>query len=128
MFERILRYYEVIKSQVANYDLGEAVGFRLERTFLMKVRVAIRMAVISNLPRREKQYLVREMLGHPVVQGVLETYPLHTHEMTMRILMKQMKKKHVLGVSFCIWLREMARFKGVLKTMLNRIRPQNTQY
>lgn len=111
MFERILKYYEVIKSQVAEYLLGDAVSFRIERTFLMKVRVAIRLAVISNLARQQKRQLVREMLCHPTVQSVFKTYPIHTHNMAMRALLKQMKKRNVTGVCGLIQLREMARTK-----------------
>ena len=128
MFDRILKYYEVIKSQVAQYELGDALAFRIERTFLMKVRVAIRLAVISGLPWREKYRLVDQMLSDPQVRQVLADYPVLGQESAMRMLTKMMKKRNILGVCCLIQLRETARFNGVLKTVLNHIRPKNTRY
>lgn len=128
MFDRILKFYEVLKSQVVDYELGDAAAFRIERTFLMKVRVAMSLAVTSNLPRSEKFRLIREMLCHPLVCRVLEEYPIHTQETAMRLLTSLMKKRSVLGVFCLLQLREYARLHGTLKAVLNQIRPSDTRY
>ena len=128
IFERTLRFYEILKSQVLEYDLGNEAILRLERTFLMKVRIAVRLAVISDLSRKEKRRIVRGILSHPVVQSVLNKYPIGALEKTTYLLTRQMKKRNVLGVCSLIKLRELARSKGLLQILLNQIRPRSMRY
>ena len=120
-FERTLRFYETLKSQIQQYKLVDRADYRVERTFLMKVRVAIRHVVLSDLPRKQKMREIRTMLNHPLVQKVLHDYPIHTMIPAMRLLSKWMRSENVQGVYWLMKVRESARRQRVLIEMLKKI-------
>ena len=53
-FERTLNYYEVIRSQVDRYHLTDRISYRIDRTFIMKVRLAIRL-IVRVIPKRKTE-------------------------------------------------------------------------
>lgn len=120
-FERTLNYYRVICDRVVSYGLKDKAAYRIERSFLMKIRVAIRHIVLSDLSRKEKFRQIREILGHETVKAVLENYPIETFAWPMHLLMKNMRKEKAGNVYFLMRLRESGRSNRGIKSFLKRI-------
>ncbi len=108
-FERTLNFYHKVNEQVAQYGLKDKVSLRVERSFLMKTRVAIRLIVISDLKLSEKLSEIKYILNHKVVCDVISEYPIDKYIPSMRVLMKLMKRKNVSGVYFLMYIRESAK-------------------
>lgn len=119
-FERTVNFYTTIQEQIVEYGLADKVEFRAERTFLMKVRVAIRHVVRSCLPFGEKQRQIRGFLSHSVVQEVLQKYPIDTLTPAMRLLTKWMRSGNVAGVYWLVKLRETVRGLVWVRKLLNQ--------
>lgn len=120
-FARTLNYYDLIRKRVEAYGLRERVEHRIERSFLMKIRVAIRHIVLSTLSRKEKLNQIREILANEVVKSVLENYPIHTYSASMRLLTNKMRSQSVESVYFLMQLREKGRKSKPLKKLMQRI-------
>jgi len=120
-FQRTLNYYSVSSDRVTRYRLVEEAGHRVERSFLMKVRVALRHVVMSYLPRKAKLEQIKAFLYHELVQKALNSYPIENQVRAMRMLTTLMRKKNVLGVYFLMKLREGARKQQVLQNLLKKI-------
>lgn len=120
-FERTLNYYTTICDRVEKYGLKEKTGYRIERSFLMKIRVAIRHIVRSDLSRAEKFRQVENILSNQTVHEVLMRYPIEHYIPSMRILAKLMRKQNVWGVYYLMRFREKARHGKTMKTALRWI-------
>lgn len=120
-FQRTLNYYDLICKRVEEYGLKERVEFRAQRSFLMKLRVAIRHIVMSDLKRKEKFRQIDEILQHPTVHKVLQEYPIEQYVASMWLLMKQMRRGNVKKVYWLMKLREMGRHGKLLKAPLRWI-------
>lgn len=120
-FERTLNYYDTICQRVQAYGLQDRVEHRVERSFIMKVRVAIRHIALSDLPRKEKMKQIREIIGHPTVQSVVHNYPIENYVLSMRLLMQQMRKQRTGGVYWLMRLRETGRRGKGTKAVLRWI-------
>lgn len=120
-FERTLNYYNVISERVKLYGLEDKVEYRVERSFLMKIRVTIRHIVLSDLPRKEKYKQIEEILNNSTVESVLSNYPIENYVFSMRLLMKQMRKKRVKNVYYLMRFREKGRHNKGLKSFLRMI-------
>lgn len=119
-FQRSLQFYTDLKKLVAEYGLEKECGYRVERTFLMKIRVAIRLVVMSDLLLKKKMKELRRMLNNPLVQQVVHEYPVCSMVPAIRLLTKFMQTKNILGVYLMIKVRELARQQNVLKILLNK--------
>ena len=120
-FQRTLNYFDLIRKRVEDYGLTERVEFRVHRSFLMKIRVAIRHIVTSDLNRREKFRQIEEILQCPTVHKVLQEYPIEYYVASMKLLMKQMRKGNVKNVYRLMKLREIGRHGKLLKAPLRWI-------
>ena len=120
-FERTLNYYTVIRQRVKLYGLEDMVEHRIERSFIMKLRVAIRHVVLSDLSHKEKLRQIQEILGHDIVKAVLRSYPIQTYNRSMRLLVNSMRKEKVRNVYFLMRLRELARSSRGTKAFLRWI-------
>lgn len=120
-FERTLNYYNVITQKVDSYGLKEKVENRIERSFLMKLRVAIRHIVLSDLKRKEKFRQIKEILENDTVKSVLNKYPIETYIPSMRLLAKKMRSQSVGSVYYLMKFREKGRRTSGLKTLLRWI-------
>jgi len=120
-FERTLNYYDLICKRVEMYGLKDRVEHRIERSFLMKIRVAIRHIVLSDLERKEKLNQIKAILEHDTVKTVLENYPIECYGRSMRFLAKQMRACRVKNVYYLMRFREKGRKNKGLKTMLRWI-------
>ena len=117
-FERTLNYYDLVSQRIKSYGLSDKVGFRMQRSFLMKVRVAIRHIVLSDLSRKEKFRQLKEILANEKIKKVLSEYPIGSYHFSMRLLMKQMKRQNVAGVYYLMRIRESGRNKKGAKALL----------
>ncbi len=120
-FERTINYYDLICKRIKAYGLSDLVEFRVERGFLMKIRVALRHVVISDLNKKEKMNQIKEILGNSTVQKVLNEYPIENYVSSMSLLMKQMKKQNASNVYYLMKAREMGRHTKLLKATLRLI-------
>lgn len=120
-FERTVRFYDVLKSQLAEYALERDAAFRVERTFLMKIRVLIRLITTADLPRKVKFAEIRRIIEHKLVKEVLVGYPIDTYIPAMRLMTKAMRKGNVMYVYGLTMVREFAKNITFLKMMLKRI-------
>ncbi|MBR5272376.1 MAG: glycosyltransferase [Clostridia bacterium] len=120
-FERTLNYYSVICERVERYGLADRVGHRIGRSFLMKIRVAIRHITNSDMPRKEKLCRIEEILTNEVVHSVLLSYPIEDYNRSMRLLAKFMRAQRVRGVYRLMRSRENARNSKVLKKLLRKM-------
>lgn len=118
-FERTLNYYDEICKRVENYGLKDKVEHRIERSFIMKIRVAVRHIVLSDLTYKEKISSIKEILEHNTVNTVLTQYPLDTFVFSMRLLLVRMKKKDAVAVYRLMRLREKGRSTAFFKKILH---------
>lgn len=119
-FERTIRYYEIIKARIAQYGLEEHAFYRAERSFLLKIRVAIRHIVLSDFSYRNKLQQIKEILNHRLVKEVLSQYPVDQYIPAMRLLAKWMRNGNALGVYWLVKMRESAKQQVWMKRMLKR--------
>ncbi len=120
-FERTLNYYHTINEQVKRYGLQDRVAHRADRSFLMKVRVNIRLIVLSDLKFKDKVREIRFILNNDVVATCLNNYPINSYIPSMRLLMKMMRSKNVFAIFVLMYVREGAKqssfFVGLLKSI-----------
>ena len=108
-FERTINCYRKLQEQAETYQLKDRISYRIERTFLGKIRVAFRLLVCSDLRRKDKFQEIKRFLNHELVCQVLKNYPIHTFPSSMRVFAQMMRAKNVAGVYYMIKLRELAR-------------------
>lgn len=120
-FERTLGFYKIIMSQVEMYGLKERISLRVERTFLLKIRVAIRLVALSDLLQREKYREIRQILNHELVQSTLWRYPIDAYIPVMCLLAKLMRSGNVRGVYWLVKIREAAKKTAFLKVLLKQM-------
>lgn len=120
-FERTIRFYELMNSKVLDFGMKDAENYRVERTFLMKIRILLRLVVMSDLTFKQKMKEIKKILEHELVQGVLQRYPISTMIPAMRLLSRFMLKKNILGVYFLMKAREFARYQSGMKAVLKKI-------
>lgn len=117
-FERTLNYYGVIREKVSQYGLLDRAERRIWRSFLMKIRVAIRHIVQSDLSCGEKRRQIEAILNDSTVSAVLAAYPIESYIPSMRLLASRMRGKDVNGVYWLMYLRESARNTRLLRQAL----------
>lgn len=119
-FNRTLRFYSEMTSRIEQYRLQDQVSCRLDRSYLMRVRVLIRQIVMSDLRFREKYRDMQNVLQHSLTRSILNSYPIECYIPAMRFLVRQMKRRHLLTVYWMIRFREMAHNTNWLKQLLHR--------
>jgi hypothetical protein len=120
-FDRTIRFYDVLRERISRYGLEDKVAHRAERTFLLKIRVTLRLLVCADLPRKEKFKEIHRILNHELVKEILNRYPVETFIPSIRILVKWMRARNIKGVYWLVRSRESARRSSVLKSVLKRI-------
>ena len=119
--ERTVRFYNAMKTQVKKYGLENSVSYRVERTFLMDIRVLVRMIVLSDMTKEQKLREIRKVLVEKQVKSVLMSYPIETYIPAMRLLVKWMRDEKVRCVYWLMQVREYGRKQVWLKIMLKRV-------
>lgn len=118
---RTIHFYTAIRDRMRAHGLEERCGYRLDRCYLMKVRVAIRLIVISDLPRREKLSQIRTLLSAQTTRSALAEYPIQVQIPAMRLLLQLMRRESAWGVYGLMKLREGARNQQMLKALLKKL-------
>ena len=108
-FGRTLNFYYKLHEQVASHKLTDKISYRIDRSFLMKIRITIKHIVNSDMHNREKIKNIKLILKNELVKQVLNTYPVETFWGGMRLLVKLMRKENAVGVLCMIKFREMIR-------------------
>jgi glycosyltransferase involved in cell wall biosynthesis len=117
-FARTLNYYNFIYDRIRIYGIKENVDFRIERSFLMKIRVAIRHIVMSDLSKKEKYDQIKKILKSKIVKEALSKYPIDTYDFPIRLLTKMMKKERVAAVYYLMCIREKGQSNSALKKLM----------
>ena len=117
-FLRTIRYYHLIMEKTVNYGLRDRAEYRIGRSYLMKIRVAIRHIVNAEMPVERKLQEIREILNHEVTRKVLAEYPIHTFIPAMRLLAYLMKYRSAVGVYCLMKFREGIGRRGIAKKLL----------
>ena len=120
-FDRTICFYHVLRDQITQYGLESKVSWRPERTFLLRIRVALLLLVSAKLPRKQTYQELHRMLNHQLVKEVLSAYPIDTYIPSMRLLMQLMHSGNIRGVYWLIRAREYARGTTWLKAFLKKI-------
>lgn len=114
-FIRTCNFYRVLQERIERFGLAEQIGFRIERTFLMKIRVAIRLIANSDMSLRKKLHRIRMILHHALVVKVLQSYPVETYPPGHRILAHLMRRGNAGGVYLLVKLRDILSRFGIGK-------------
>ena len=120
-FDRTICFYHVLQDQIHQYGLETKVSWRAERSFLMKVRVTLRLLVLAKLPRKQTYEEIQRILSHPLVKKILQEYPLDTFIPAMRLLTRWMYCGKVRSVYWLIRIREYAKGTTWMKALLKRM-------
>ena len=117
---RTVGFYSEVTRRIKQYGLEDKVAYRLDRSYLMRVRVLIRQIVMSDLRFGEKYRDMQNVLQHSLTRSILNSYPIECYIPAMRFLVRQMKRRHLLTVYWMIRFREMAHNTNWLKQLLHR--------
>lgn len=120
-FARTLNFYKQIQETVVKYGIEGNVDFRIRKTFLMKVRVAIRNIVLADMPRKCKLAEIRTILRNDTVAQVLKVHPAGSYGIALRVLTVLMRCRNALGVYFLMLLREKIGRKSGMQETLKRL-------
>lgn len=117
-YERTINFYTSSYELVKEYGMEKKIAYRVDRTFLLKLRTAIRLVVVSDMTRKEKLEEIKRYLENETVVTVLANYPIDTFIPAMRFLYKLMRAKNTVGVYYLIKIREAAKGLKILKSLL----------
>ena len=53
-FKRTINYYYELQKKSSEYHLSDKIAYRIDRSFLMNIRVLLRLIVLSDLSQKEK--------------------------------------------------------------------------
>lgn len=117
-FHRTLNFYATVMKQMKEYRLDNRIGKRVERTYLLKIRVLIRQIVFSNLPKKQKFKQIQNILSHSLTKKILETYPIESFPLAIRILAQRMRAGDTRGIYWLVKWREVAKQQLILNKIV----------
>lgn len=120
-FIRTINFFDLVKEKIREYNLENKVGFRAERSFLMKIRVAVRHIVISDLPTKRKLDEIKAIVNNKTIEKVLKTYPIEKYSSAFRVFYYLVKNKNVVGVYCLTKIREVIKNKKLFKKSTERL-------
>lgn len=91
--KRIENYYILACAYADKYGIIERARERIERTYLMKIRVTLRLIVNSNMTYKQKCDEIDNIIKNKITQGILQSYPLKTCRWKNRLLLYMIKRK-----------------------------------
>lgn len=118
---RAVNFYTMLCERAQKHGLTEMVGHRIERSFLLKIRFALKLLVRSKHDRKFKKAEIKSILSNELVVKVLNNYPIDTYIPAMRVLVKAMKNQNVFAVYNLFAFREIVRKVGVLKQIFKSL-------
>lgn len=119
-FERTINYYYEVKQRIKKYGLENRISYRLDRSYLTKIRVAIRHIVISDLSFFQKYREIKVITQHPLTKEIVNRYPINTYISGIKWFNCFIKRDWTLAIFFITSIREYARNKALLKNVLQR--------
>lgn len=120
-FPRSINFYNELKKRAEKFGLLDKISFRIERSFLMKIRVALKLLSNSDLKRKEKRREIKKILNNPLLKEVLRKYPIKSFIPSMRFLVRCMRWRNVTLVHFLLSARETAKRSKILVWCLKRL-------
>jgi len=120
-YERTINFYTNTCDLVKKCGLEDKISHRAERTFLLKLRTAVKLVVMSDMTRKQKFSEIRRYLNNETVAAVLANYPIDTFVPAIKLLAKFMRSKNAAGVYYLIKFREAAKGQKLLKQSLKII-------
>lgn len=105
-FDRTVNYYHLLKKKLEGHGILETAGKRPDRSFLMKMRILLRLVVFSNMSFKSKLAEIKRILSHDLFVQVITGYPIHTYPTMMKILSQFMRSQNAMGVYWLIKARE----------------------
>ena len=120
-FTRTLEFKKMLERRVAFWGLEKEAEMRIERSFLMKIRVLIRLIVLTDdMSRAEKNRAIRDILNNDVVHDSLTCYPIEAYIPAIRVLTKRMRDRKVFSVYYLMQFRELAKHSTFCVQMLKK--------
>lgn len=108
-FDRTIRYYYKLNEKCREYNLADVMSYRIDRSFLMKIRILLRLIVFSDYsyPRKIKE--IKKVLNDKLVQQVLNNYPISRYPLFLRLFSFIMRLRSSNGTYFMVKIREILR-------------------
>lgn len=120
-FARTINFYKEVNARVEKYGLVDKISYRLDRSYLTKIRVAIRHIVDSNLKFDQKINQIKIITSHQLTKTILKRYPVDTFAPPIQVFVRLMKLNCPVGVYCVMALREFAQKNDWTKRMLKTI-------
>lgn len=119
-FERTINFYTEIDRRIKKYGLENIISHRLDRSYLTKIRVAIRHIVMSDLKLTQKFKEIKTIVGHPLTREVVNRYPIQTYIPAIKWFTIFIKWNWVFAIFCMVSMREFAQNITFLKKLLRR--------
>ena len=119
--ERVNNCYSETIKWISDFNLSEKIGYRADRTYLMKVRSTIRAVVSSSLPINKKIQEISYILDQDVTESVLARYPIGLMHPAIRLLAIMMRSKCALGVYVIMLMKEWIERHEDLKELIKKM-------
>lgn len=116
--QRTVNFYYSMKQKVEKYGIADQAIIHIDRCFLVKIRVAIRLIVLSNMTIQEKLWQIKMLLQEEVTIEILQRYPINRYIPAMRLLAYLMKMQNALAVYSLMMFRESIGRRGLVKKIL----------
>lgn len=117
---RAINFYTMLCERTEKHGLTDKIEHRIERSFLLKIRFALKLLVRSKLSRKAKIAEIKAILSNEFVVRVLSCYPIDTFIPAMRVLVKAMKNQNVFAVYNLLKFREVVRRVSFLKHIFKK--------
>lgn len=105
-FRLLCNLYENEIALLREYDLHEVAMQRVQRTFIMKMRNAIRILVNSDNETKQKRYAdLKKILNHETTKTVLREYPIQKYKASLLVPVVFMKMR----MTFLVWMEQKLR-------------------
>lgn len=120
-FARTVNYYHLLSQKAKQHGMTNLIGNRIERSFLMKTRVAIKHIVLSKLDFSSKKREICNILNHELTEQVLKAYPISPYPTGIKLLMILMRDKRIYAIYALFNMREQMRKAKILAKGLKRV-------
>lgn len=120
-FNRSINFYNELKARAIKYGLEGKLSYRIERNFLMKTRVALKLLAVSDLKLLKKRREVKKILNNSLLREILKHYPINSFIPSMRVLIILMRWRCAFLIMWLLSFRETARKSKILVTVLKRL-------
>lgn len=114
-FDRTIEFYRRLSNAAEQYG---ADVMRARRSFLMKIRIAIRLVALSSMKKKEKIAVIGDILKHETVEECISSYPIEKYGTALRLLSRNMRSKRVYSVYYLTLLREYMRGRSAFGAVL----------